>query len=76
MQASLPSDDEDVGNAAAPSHQSSLPNHYFYPNPITSPDQLSQTLAHVGNGAYFVVTQGLDPGIYNNWCVVSITSYI
>ena len=44
-----------------------LPSHYFGPNTIITPEQLSQSMESAAEGAYFVVTQGLEPGIYANW---------
>ena len=67
MQAMLLSDDEVSGNAGGPSSHQSLPDHYFGANPIMTPGQLSQALESALEGPYFVVTQGLEPGIYKSW---------
>ncbi|KIL55353.1 hypothetical protein M378DRAFT_182254 [Amanita muscaria Koide BX008] len=44
-----------------------LPAHYFRPDPIITPEQISHSLLRAQDGAYFVVTQGLEPGVYRNW---------
>ncbi|KAF8341778.1 hypothetical protein F5887DRAFT_1076367 [Amanita rubescens] len=66
--ARLPSEDEGFDGVAGPSQQRSrLPDHYFHPNPISSPDWLSQSLERTQDDTYFVITQGLEPGIYAGW---------
>ncbi|KIL60560.1 hypothetical protein M378DRAFT_14031 [Amanita muscaria Koide BX008] len=44
-----------------------LPDHYFHPEPITTPEQVEHSLLHAQGGSYFVVTQGSELGVYNDW---------
>lgn len=46
-----------------------LPVHYFTPNPIVTPDELSATLKRAPDGPHFVITQGIEPGIYREWYI-------
>jgi hypothetical protein len=41
------------------------------PIPVITPDELAEQLADVEsvNGKWFLVTQGLEPGIYPSWSV-------
>lgn len=63
------SDEEVSGEEASPIRSRPLPSHYFSPDPIMTPELLSQMMEHATEGAYYVVTQGLEPGLYRNWYV-------
>jgi hypothetical protein len=52
-----------------------LPAHYFGPNPIVTPDQLSQTFEHAPDGPYFLIMQGLEPGMYKEWYVLLLVHF-
>jgi hypothetical protein len=46
------------------------------PAPVLTPDELAEQLAGVEseNGKWFLVTQGLEPGIYASWSVFHLYS--
>ncbi|KAF8326254.1 hypothetical protein F5887DRAFT_925471 [Amanita rubescens] len=48
-----------------------LPAHYFGPNPIVMPDEVLRKLEHGREGIYYVVTEGLEPGVYKEWYEVA-----